>query len=117
MMEITLPENEYEHYENDGKSITVCTLRQLCLHTIGLKLNGSSNRRRLYTRHGKRFYKPYRNYFSGNNKELDKLVDAGLMEMISETVHGIEDYRTYWFNRKGLDWLGNQIGITIRNEV
>lgn len=116
-MEIKLPENEYEHYEKDGKSYTVCTLRQICLHTIGLNLNGRSNRGRLYTRNGKKFYKPYRNYFSGNNKELDSLADAGLMEMISENIHGIEDYRTYWFNRKGLDWLGDQLGIVIRNEV
>lgn len=117
MMEIALPDNQYEHYEKDGKTITVCTLRQISLHTIGLNLDGRSNRGRLYTRHGKKFYKPYRNYFSGNNKELDKLVDAGLMEMSSENVHGIEDYRTYWFNRKGLDWLGGQLGITIKSEV
>ena len=116
MMEITLPENEYEHYEKDGKIITVCTLRQICLHTIGLNLDGSSNGGRLCTRHGKKFYKPYRNYFSGNNKELDKLVDAGLMEIRTQTVHGIEDYRTYWFNRKGLDWLGEQLAIVIYDE-
>lgn len=116
-MEITLPKNEYEHYEKDGRTITVCTLRQICLHTIGLNLNGRSNRGRLYTRNGKKFYKLYRNYFSGNNKELDRLVDSGLMEMSSENVHGIENYRTYWFNRKGLDWLGDQLGIYIKSEV
>ena len=116
-MEIMLPKKEYEHYEKDGKIITVCTLRQICLHTIGLKLDGRSNRGRLYKRHRKSFYRPYRNYFSGNCKELDRLVEAGFMKMISENVHGIDDYRTYWFNRKGLDWLGNQLGITIKSEV
>ena len=114
---ITLPEQEYIYCEKDGKQITVCTLRQIVLHIIGLRLDGRSNRGRLYTRHGKKYYKPYRNYFSGNNKELNKLVEAGYMEMNSETVHGIEDYRTYWFNRKGLDWLGEQLGIVIKNEV
>lgn len=116
-MEIELPENEYEYHTENGKTIAKCTLRHICLHTIGLILDGRGNKGRLYTRHGKKFYKPYRNYFSGNNKELDRLVDAGLMEMISENVHGIEDYRTYWFNRKGLDWLGDQLGIVIRSEV
>ena len=114
---IFLPEQEYIQREEYGKQITVCTLRQIALHTIGLRLDGRSNGRRLYTRCGKRYYKPYRNYFSGNSKELDKLVEAGYMEMVSETAHGIEDYRTYWFNRKGLDWLGEQLGIVIKDEV
>lgn len=114
---ILLPEQEYIQSEENGKQITICTLRQIALHTIGLRLDGRSNRGRLYTRHGTRYYKPYRNYFSGNNKELDKLVEAGYMGMVSETVHGIEDYRTYWFNRKGLDWLGEQLGVVIKDEV
>lgn len=115
-MELVLPTNEYEHYEKDGKTITVCTLRQICLHTIGLNLNGSSNKGRLYTRHGKKFYKPYRNYFAGANKELDTLVYAGLME-VCERCNEENSKRIYWFNRKGLDWLGEQLGTTIRNEV
>lgn len=116
-MKIKLPENEYEYRAENGKTIAICTLRQICLHTIGLNLDGRSNKGRLYTRHGKKFYKPYRNYFFGNKKELDSLVDTGLMEMISKNIHGIEERRIYWFNRKGLDWLGDQLCITIRNEV
>ena len=47
-MEVIFPQNEYEHYEKDGKRITVCTMRQKVLHTIGL--NSSHTGRRLYTR-------------------------------------------------------------------
>lgn len=113
-MIIVLPDREYEHYEKDRKRITVCTMRQKVLHTIGL--NSGHIKRRLYTRHGKRYYKPFRNYFSGSDRDLDKLVDAGYMNMDSREVHGIKDYRTYWFNRKGLDWLGEQLGIYIYDE-
>ena len=115
MIDIILPKQEYVHFEDNGKRITVCTLRQKVLHTIGLRVNGG-NRGRLYTRHGKKYYKPYRNYFSGNDKDLDGLVEAGYMDMDSREVHGIPDYRSYWFNRKGLDWLGEQIGIYIYDE-
>ncbi len=109
-MDIKLPENEYEHYENDGKQITVCTLRQKCLHTIGL--NSSHTGRRLYTRHGKKYYKPFRNYFYGKDKELETLVEAGYMEKMEEISHGQKTV-TYWFNRESLDWLGEQIGVYI----
>ena len=49
-------------------------------------------------------------------KDLDGLVEAGYMDMDSREVHGIPDYRSYWLNRKGLDWLGEQIGIYIYDE-
>lgn len=112
-MELVFPSNEYEHCEKDGKRITVCTMRQKALHTIGL--NSSRTGRRLYTRHGKKFYKPYRNYFCGKDKDLDVLVEAGYMNRMEEIAHG-EKTSTYWFNREGLDWLGNQLGIYIYDE-
>ena len=110
---LKLPDNEYVHFEENGKHITVCTMRQKALHTIGL--NSGHVGRRLYTRHGKRYYKPFRNYFSGNDGDLDKLVEHGYMDMESSKVQGKTDYRTYWFNRKGLDWMGEQLGIHIYN--
>ena len=110
-----LPKEEYVHAEENGRKVTYCTMRQKVLHTIGL--NSGHTRRRLYTRHGKKYYKPYRNYFygNGNDKDLDKLVEAGYMERSSEIAHGKKTY-TYWFNRSGLDWLGEQIGIIIHDE-
>lgn len=108
-----LPKEEYIHVEENECQVTYCTLRQKALHTIGL--NSGHVGRRLYTRHGKKFYKPYRNYFYGKDSDLDKLVDAGYMERSIEIAHGEKHYM-YWFNRNGLDWLGEQIGIKIYDE-
>ena len=52
MREIMLAKQEYGHFEDNGKRITVCTLRQKVLHTSGLRMYGG-NQGRLYTRHGK----------------------------------------------------------------
>lgn len=108
-----LPKEEYIHVEEDGRKITYCTMRQKALHTIGL--NSCYVGRRLYTVHGKKYYSPYRNYFCGDDGDLDKLVDAGYMECWIEQAHG-EKSKTYWFNRVGLDWLGEQLGIHIHNK-
>lgn len=105
---LILPQEEYVHINKDGQQITVCTMRQKALHTIGL--NSAHIGRRLYTRHGKKYYKPFRNYFCGNDKDLDALVEAGFMDCSEEPD------KDYWFNRTGLDWLGNQLGIYIYNE-
>lgn len=78
MKEIKLPEQSYIRYEENGKTITVCTLRQKALHTIVI----DDCRHKPYRRHGKKYYKPYRNYFYGNDKELDSLVEAGYMDFI-----------------------------------
>lgn len=69
---IDFPKEECIHVEDDGIMVSYCTLRQMSLHTIGL--NSGHVGRRLYTRHGKKYYKPYRNYFCGNNSSLDSLV-------------------------------------------
>ena len=108
-----LPKEEYVHVEENGRKITYCTMRQKALHTIGL--NSGHVGRRLYTRHGNRYYKPYRNYFCGQDSDLDKLVAAGYMECITEQKHG-EKVKTYWFNREGLNWLGQQIESIIHDE-
>lgn len=105
---ITLPKEEYIQIQENGRTVTYTTLRQKALHVIGL--DGS----RPYTRHGKKFYRPYRNSWGGKDKELDMLVDAGLMNAYPSERTG----ERYWysFNRKGLDWLGEQIGVHIWDE-
>lgn len=110
MNEMKLPVNEYEKIEKDGQTITVCTMRQKALHTIGL--NSGHVGRRLYTRHGKKYYRPFRNYFCGRDRDLDLLADAGYMDFREYN----EKDRTYWFNRAGLDWLGTEIGVYIYDE-
>ena len=47
------------------------------------------------------------------------LVEAGLMEFFddSDTSGGVrKEERVYWFTRKGLEWLGNELGIHIYDE-
>lgn len=102
---IKLPKNEYIQVQEDGRTVTYCTLRQQALHVIGLDYKNP------YTRHGKKFYRPYRNIWGGENKNFDKLVDAGLMEVAQSEQNG----ERYWyrFTRAGLDWLGEQIGVKI----
>ncbi len=104
-----LPKEEYIKVKENGRIVTLCTVRQKALHTIGY--NSGHVGRRLYTRHGRRYYKPFRNYFCGKDSDLDKLVDAGYMESYEE-----KKVKTYWFNRNGLDWLGEQLGIYIYDE-
>lgn len=108
-----LPKEEYTYTEENGHRITHCTMRQKALHTIGL--NSGHVGRRLYKRNGKQYYKPFRNYFCGRDDDLDQLVDAGYMECIENERNGEKD-RTYWFNRKGLDWLGEQMNTIICDE-
>ena len=111
MNEIRLPEEEYIQVQEDGRTVIYCTMRQKALHVIGM----DNLIHKPYTRHGRKFYKPYRNYFSGNDADLDKLVDAGYMGVEERECYGRKDYRIYWFNRKGLDWLGEQLGIYIHD--
>lgn len=117
---ITLPDKEYVH--RDGK--TYCTMRQQVLHCIGM--DGSSPRHRPYTRHGRKFYKPWRNYFSSlrNDRTWEPLVEEGYAGKRDYTSHYTTDGgakrtiegTTYWMTRKGLDWIGEQIGVTIHDE-
>lgn len=81
-------------------------------HAIGL------DNKRPCIRHGKTFYRPYRNYFTTHFKAHDYTVWMGLFE------HGYAAYRhtagsdviCFWLTRAGLDWLGETLGITIYDE-
>ena len=111
---IDLPKEDYTTEVRNGKTYHVCTLRQMVLHTIGL-----DSYRRPYTRHGRKFYRPYRNYFTTNGKSaaFRPLVEAGYMteELMLCGPAGTEGH-LYRLTRAGLDWLGEQIGVTIHNE-
>lgn len=85
---------------------------QRAAHAIGL------DHKRPYTRHGKTFYRPYRNYFTTHDRAPDFTI---WMQMyvygyagytITEKAGGIK----FWLTRKGLDWLGETLGITIYDE-
>lgn len=106
---INLPQNDYLNVEKNGITYSCCTLRQKVRHTIGLDY---ATRRTLYKRNGKMHFKPTRNYFNGKDEELEKLVDAGYME--SRRCGVVKESTTYYFTNEGLDWLEEQLHITIR---
>lgn len=78
-------------------------------HCIGL------DRKKPYIRHGKNFYRPYRNYYSTgkNHDDWDVMVYAGYAERGEQNSHG--GY-TYWLTRDGFDWLGKKLDIHIYDE-
>lgn len=82
----------------------------LASHAIGL------DHKKPYKRHGKLFYRPYRNYYDASPKDCeawDLMVDAGVAKAGKKDRYG---GRMYWLTREGLDWLGEKLGITIYDE-
>lgn len=77
---------------------------EICKHMVGL------DSERPYHRHGKAFYRAYRNYFADvpeGNRLLDKLPECLF------TVHRNERGATYHLTQTGLDWLGRRLKIKI----
>lgn len=80
-------------------------------HMIGMYPEGC---RKAYTRYGTKFYKPYRNYWAGENKYLDYL--SGVLGLVKKT----EPKKTggmpyYSLTRQGLNFLGRHIHVNIKN--
>lgn len=97
----------------DGRTITYCTMRQQVLHCIGM-VGSCSQRHKPYRRHGKLFYRPWRNYFTtpAPSPVWDELCGHGYADHGVVHEHGV----TYWVTRAGLDWLGEQLCMTIYDE-
>lgn len=78
-------------------------------HCIGL------DQKKPYTRHGKKFYRPYRNYYAtgGSDRDWNMMVSVGYAKRGEQNSHG---GFTYWLTRSGLDWLGEKLGIQIWDE-
>lgn len=85
---------------------------QKAAHAIGL------NHKRPYMRHGKTFYRPYRNYFTTHDRAPDYEVWKGLCEngYAKCCPSGNRGGFTFWLTRAGLDWLGETLGMTIYDE-
>ena len=82
----------------------------LATHAIGL------DHKKPYKRHGRYFYRPYRNYYDASIKDCeiwDVMVNAGYAEAGRKDRYG---GRLYWMTRAGLDWLGEKLGIVIHDE-
>lgn len=83
---------------------------ELAKHAIGLDY------KKPYTRHGKKFYKPFRNYYGTytNDPLWKDLADEGYAD------HDKPDEKgrlMYWLTEKGREWLGNELGIKIYEEM
>lgn len=83
---------------------------QIAAHMIGLDYKHP------YIRHGRQYYKPYRNYFgsalSGPDYEtLRKMEKKGYVASGKPSEQGI----CFWTTREGLDWLGEKLRIQIHD--
>ena len=79
-------------------------------HAIGL------DNKKPYKRHGRLFYRPYRNYYDASLADSEiwhRMVDKGYAEVGKKDRYG---GRMFWLTREGLDWLGNELGIVIHDE-
>lgn len=84
---------------------------ELCKHAIGMGM------RKPYKRHGKTFYRPYRNYFAAGKGHRDfeaweTLEAAGYAKSVQREEYG----KMFWLTRSGLDWLGEQLNMHIYDE-
>ncbi len=82
-------------------------------HCIGLDY------KKPYKRHGKLFYKPYRNYYA-TVLPNDTWYSLKLFGYAFSGPVQIKDNRTmvtFHMTRDGLDWLGRELGITIHDEA
>ena len=91
------------------------------MHMIGMFPEGA---RKTYKRHGKVFYRPYRNYFAGQNKYLDYFSGSlGLCEKWEGTGSTVENgvvkgkpMPYYALTRTGLNFLGRHTHVSIYDE-
>ena len=87
---------------------------RLAAHAIGL------DHKKPYIRHGKTFYRPYRNYFTTRTKSYDHEIWCELFfygyAAFSLPPNTMPGSTKFWLTRKGLDWLGETLNITIYDE-
>lgn len=78
---------------------------EICKHMVGLDYKNP------YHRHGKAFYKPYRNYYEASiagNALLDELPEWFIKKRVGKIS------RWYELTEDGLNWLGRRLKITIK---
>ena len=90
---------------NSSKS-EIDRIVQICKHTIGLDYH------KPYHRHGKAFYRPYRNFFCTVKDDViwNKLCKVDIAKR-SEEHNGCA---VFYLTQIGMRWLGRQLKITIK---
>ena len=71
------------------------------IHCIGLDY------KKPYTRHGKKFYKPYRNGYDAGGKDVE------IWDALTQIGYAYKN-RTYHLTAAGFRWLGRILNITIK---
>lgn len=84
-----------------------CAVKDM-MHMIGMYPEG---RRRPYKRHGKVYYRPYRNYWDGCNRYLEYFSSIGLTEKTTPVFNG--GMPVYRISKNGMKWLGWKLGMKI----
>lgn len=82
---------------------------KVAAHMIGLDYKNP------YVRHGKKYYKPYRNYFDSalSGRDYETLCGMEKAGYVKRTGPNFTNGVVFRLTREGLDWLGNQLGVMI----
>lgn len=93
---------------NDNVILNESIKIDIARHCIGM------DHRKTYHRNGKEFYRPYRNCYALLNRDShwESLVEEGYAKCEITPQENV----IYYMTRKGLDWLGKRLGVTIHNE-
>lgn len=84
---------------------------RLAAHAIGM------DHKRPYMRHGKTYYRPYRNYYTAPSVGPETAAWLVLVNKGYATRQIFRDCKNHFkLTRAGLDWLGIVLGVIIHDE-
>lgn len=92
----------------DSRGISMEQTIDHCKHMLGM------DNRSTYKRHGKEFYKAYRNYWDGEEPGLEWM--SGDVIGLAKNLRGESESPYYKLTKAGIQWLERQIHVTIRLE-
>ena len=94
-------ESEYNKKHNTDVSDINGKYVKQAMHCIGLDY------KKPYTRHGKKFYKPYRNGYDAGGKDIE------IWDALTHIGYAYKN-RVYHLTAAGFRWLGRILNITIK---
>ena len=81
-----------------------------CAHMVGLWISNGVVKGDIYHRHGKAFYKAYRNYYGGFREDFDYMTHKTFGYM---TKKDGQEYPFYHLTDRGLKWLSRKLKVKI----
>ena len=94
-------ENEYNKKHNTNVSDIDGAYVKQAIHCIGLDYA------KPYTRHGKKFYEPYRNHYDAGGKDIE------IWDALTTIGHAYKN-QMYHLTDEGFRWIGKILNITIK---